>query len=76
MTLNEQKEVMATSPILWLRRRTLVIVLLVGCAMLALLVREQGLVIESQRRLIRDLYRDSAELTLIKLENAHQKRRP
>ena len=46
----------------------LTILFLISYALMTLLIVEQGLTIENQRALIRDLFRDSAELSALKLK--------
>ena len=47
----------------------LVVLFLVSYGLLALLVVEQGRTIDSQRFLIRELFKDSSQLTAMKLKN-------
>jgi hypothetical protein len=49
----------------------LTVLFLISYALMTMLIVEQGSTIENQRALIRDLFRDSAELTALKGKGAH-----
>lgn len=55
----------------WLRRHWLNVIMLAAYFLLALLVIEQGRIIDSQRSLIRALFSDSLQLNAMRVEK-HQ----
>ena len=57
-----------------LGRNTVALLLLFGYLVLALLVLEQSRTIANQRALIRDLFRDSLELSAARLQHWHRSR--
>jgi hypothetical protein len=59
----------------WLRRHVVTVVFAVAYLLMSALIVEQGRVIDSQRTLIRQLFRDSVELTQVKVK-AFQERHP
>lgn len=59
----------------WLGRQGLVIVLLFAFSLMSLVVLEQNRTIESQRRLIRNLFHDTVELNALKIERAQERDR-
>jgi len=58
----------------WLRRNGLSLVFLFLYALLSLLVIEQGRTIESQKKLIRELFRDSQQLNAMKMREVQERR--
>ena len=70
---------MATQPLVphtsfaWLRRNGVTFALLLAYLVMSLLVVEQGRVIDSQQKLIRLLYSDSWELTVLKIKQIQEK---
>ena len=58
----------------WIQKRGLLLVLLLAYVFTTSLVIEQERTIETQRALIRDLFRDSMELSQIKMKQAIAKR--
>ncbi len=56
------------------RRHALIVILSFGYLLMSLLVVQQGHTIDSQRTLIRQLFKDSVELTTMKLNNIHHER--
>ena len=58
----------------WFMRRGLSLVLAAGFLMMSLLVVEQARVIEAQRDMIRSLYADSAQLTMMKIQQLRHRR--
>ncbi len=58
----------------WLRRHGLSLIFLVGYALMALLILEQGRTIDSQRQLIRQLFSDSLELSHLKASQVAPRR--
>jgi len=57
----------------WLRKQGFLLILLLAYVFTTTLVIEQERTIESQRALIRDLFRDSLELTQMKMKQAATK---
>ena len=58
----------------WIRKQGVFLVLLLAYIFTTSLVIEQQQTIETQRTLIRDLFRDSMELSQIKMKQATMKR--
>ena len=58
----------------WFMRRGLSLVLATGFLMMSLLVVEQARVIDAQRDMIRSLYADSAQLTMMKIQQLRHRR--
>jgi hypothetical protein len=59
----------------WLRRHAVTVIMLFFGTLMTLLVAEQGRIIESQRRLIRQLFRDTLELNEVKMRESQAQRR-
>jgi hypothetical protein len=62
-----------TGGLAWLRKRGVLLLLFVAFLLTSCLVFEQQQTIESQRALIRDLFRDSMELSQLKIRQASLK---
>lgn len=58
----------------WIRRNGLSVLFLFLYVLLALLIIEQGRTIESQKDLIRELFRDSQQLNAMKLQKMQDQR--
>ena len=58
----------------WIKKRGVLLLLLAGYMLTSIIVIEQQRTIESQRVLIRDLFRDSMELSNLKMKEAAVKR--
>ncbi len=52
----------------WLRRQGLTVIFCFIYVVMSLLIVEQGRTIDSQRKLIRQLFHDSLELTAVKMK--------
>lgn len=63
-----------TSAQYWIKKRGVLLLLLVAYALTSSIVVEQQHTIESQRVLIRALFRDSMELSQMKMKQAAEKR--
>jgi hypothetical protein len=56
-----------------IHRNAISLVLALGCLAMGLLIVEQGRTIDSQRTLIHQLFRDSVELSVIKIQRIQAK---
>ncbi len=65
----------STHQLSWIKKRGVLLLLFAAFLLTSSLVFEQQRTIESQRVLIRDLFRDSMELTQLKLKQASMRHR-
>jgi hypothetical protein len=64
----------ATGKFSWIKKHAVLLFLLVGYLLTSTIMVEQQRTIESQRVLIRDLFRDSMELTNLRIKESAVKR--